>query len=72
MSITIPGIRLPTCCFKCPLSKWYDSGFVVGFQCGALLPKDYSVITNCQGRAERRKNCPIKEVANEAKWDYFN
>ena len=66
MSVIIEGMSVPKSCFKCPLSKWYDGGWIAGFQCGALLPKDYSVITNCQGRAERRKNCPIKEVEHEA------
>ena len=65
MSVSVEGMRVPSCCFRCPLSCWYDNGQQAGFQCGALLPKDYSVITNCQGRAERRKNCPIKEVRDE-------
>lgn len=65
MSVIVVGMTVPKSCFKCPLAKWYDSGFVVGFQCGALLPKDCSVISNCKGRAERRKNCPIKEIHDE-------
>ena len=65
MSVFIEGMTMPKCCFKCPLSHWYDNGWKVGFQCGALLPKDCSVISNCQGRSERRKNCPIKEINYE-------
>ena len=65
MSVIVEGMSMPKSCFKCPLATWYDSGWVVGYQCGALLPKDCSAITNCQGRAGRRKNCPIKEIYHE-------
>ena len=63
MSIIIENMSVPKCCFRCPLSHWYDSGWVAGFTCGAL--KDSKVISNCEGRAKRRDDCPIKEIKHE-------
>ena len=59
MAIVIESLSMPNSCFKCPLSHWYDSGWKVGFSCGAL--HDSKVITNCEGRARRRDDCPLKE-----------
>lgn len=60
MAVIIEDLNVPSSCFKCPLSHWYDSGWKAGFSCGAL--HDAKIISNCEGREKRRVDCPIKEV----------
>ncbi len=61
MAIIIETMTVPKSCFTCPLSHWYDCGHKVGFSCGAL--HDAKIVTNCEGRAKRRDDCPIMECA---------
>ena len=65
MSVVIKGMAMPKNCFRCPILHWYDSGYTVGFRCGAL--KDVKIISNCAGRSSRREDCLIMEVDHETK-----
>lgn len=61
MGVKIPGVAMPDNCFRCFASNWYNfGGKVAGFQCRAL-PHSSKIISNCEGRAKRRDDCPLKE-----------
>lgn len=58
MSIMIDGVSVPLNCFRCFASHWYNfGGMVVGFEC--RVKNDGKIISNCEGRAKRRDDCPI-------------
>ena len=58
-SIEIKGVSVPENCFRCFASSWYNfGGEVAGFRCNAL-PFSNKIISNCEGRAKRRDDCPI-------------
>lgn len=62
MSIKIDRLSVPKNCFQCFASRWYDfGGKIRGFQCKAL-PMDTKIISNCEGRSQRREDCPIRDV----------
>lgn len=59
MSIEIDGVSLPKNCFRCFASHHYEFGVIAGFQCRAI-PMDTKIISNCEARAKRRDDCPLK------------
>lgn len=59
IGIEIDGLSLPESCFKCFAAHWYDYGGIVGYQCRAI-PMDTKIISNCEARAKRRDDCPLK------------
>lgn len=57
--VQIKGVSIPDNCFRCFASHWYNcGGKEAGFQCKAL-PGDSKIISNCEGRAKRRDDCPL-------------
>lgn len=57
--VQINGIHLPDSCFRCFASQWYNhGGKEAGFMCRAL-PGDSKIVSNCEGRAKRRDDCPL-------------
>ena len=59
MGIEIDGLPLPKNCFKCFASYWCDLGSIAGYKCRAI-PIDTKIISNCEARAKRRDDCPLK------------
>lgn len=57
--LQISGIHLPSSCFRCFASQWYNQGGKdAGFMCKAI-PGDSKIVSNCEGRAKRRADCPL-------------
>lgn len=56
--VQINGVSIPDNCFRCFASGWYNfGGKDAGFRCRLL--SDSKIVSNCEGRAKRRDDCPL-------------
>lgn len=68
MSALYVPAKMPENCFRCFASRFENYGVRAGFRCNLLPDK---LISNCEGRSKRRKNCPLietEDIRGERGW----